>query len=199
GPLARLHVLARNTEFAVTLLAEGLAALAVRGLQCGRVHLVFPLVPGVACGHARAGALLELGQRRAGQHVGVPRLEVRSGRRPTRGGQHTLQHLPRDMLVGESAHRPSARDRLIDVQDQPPSAPLSLSTSLMLTTVSVSFNLNQSAHYRTRISRHERVRQILASLPFAKRKVTVSSTASARPVRWRVVSNRYSNEPSVDR
>src|SRR5262249_50636974 len=66
GPLARLHVLARNTEFAVTLLAEGLAALAVRGLQCGRVHLVLPLVPGVACGHARAGALLELGQRRAG-------------------------------------------------------------------------------------------------------------------------------------
>src|SRR5262249_50286559 len=66
GPLARLDVLARNTEFAVPLLAEGGSALAVRGLQRGRVHLVFPLVPGVACGHALASELLELDQRRPG-------------------------------------------------------------------------------------------------------------------------------------
>src|SRR5262245_34473773 len=60
GPLARLHVLARDTEFAVTLLAEGGSALAVGGLQCGRVRLVFPLVPGVAGSHGFAGAFLEL-------------------------------------------------------------------------------------------------------------------------------------------
>src|SRR5262249_24936286 len=61
GSLARLHVLARNTEFAVTSLAKGSSALAVGGLQCGWVHLVLPLVPGVVCSHAFAGALLELG------------------------------------------------------------------------------------------------------------------------------------------
>src|SRR5215831_1737970 len=66
GSLARLRILARNTEFAVTSLAEGSSALSVRGLQRGRVHLVFPLIPGVARGHALAGELLELGQRRAG-------------------------------------------------------------------------------------------------------------------------------------
>src|SRR5260221_7127615 len=49
-----------------------------------------PLVPGVACGHALAGAPLELDKRPAGQYVDVPRLDVRSGRRPSRGGQHAL-------------------------------------------------------------------------------------------------------------
>src|SRR5580692_7551564 len=78
-PLARLPVLARNAERAVALLAEGGSALPVRGLHRGRVHLVLPLVPGVAVAHALDGARLELGQRRAGQHVGVPRLDVRSG------------------------------------------------------------------------------------------------------------------------
>ena len=36
------------------------------------------------------------------------------------GGQDALQRLPRDRAVGEPAHRPSARDRLIDVHDRPP-------------------------------------------------------------------------------
>src|ERR1700761_7989811 len=76
-PLARLPVLARNAECAVALLAEGGSALAVRGLQRERVHLVLPLVPGVAVGDTLDGARLELGQRRAGEHVGVPGLDVR--------------------------------------------------------------------------------------------------------------------------
>src|SRR6516162_50068 len=116
-PLARFPVLARNAECAVALLAEGGSALRVRGLQRGRVHLVLPLVPGVAVGNALDGVRLELGQRRAGQHVGVPRLDVRSGRRPTCGGQHALKHFPRHRLVFESAHRPSACDGLIYVHD----------------------------------------------------------------------------------
>src|SRR5262249_20305730 len=44
---------------------------------------------------------------------------VRSGRRPSRGGQHALEHLSRDGLVGESAHRPSARNRFVDVHCLP--------------------------------------------------------------------------------
>lgn len=120
GPLARLPVLTRDPERAVALPAEGGSALLVRRLQRGRVHLVLPLIPGVARGQALAGALLELGQRLAGQHVDVPGLEVRSGRRPGRGGQHALQQLPRDLPAGESAHRPAARDRLVHLHDQRP-------------------------------------------------------------------------------
>src|SRR5262249_61991294 len=70
GSLARLHILARNTEFAVTSLAEGSSALAVRGLQRGRGHLVFPLVPRVARGHPPASEALQPGPRRAGYHLG---------------------------------------------------------------------------------------------------------------------------------
>ena len=120
GPLTGLQVLARNAECAVALLGKGVSPLAVRGLQFGRVHLVLPLVPGVAGGHPLDGQLLELCQRRAGQHEGVPGLDVGSGRRPSRGGQHSLQHLFRDRLVGETAHRPSARDCLIYVHDRLP-------------------------------------------------------------------------------
>src|SRR5262245_23036246 len=86
GPLARLQVPARDAERAVALRAEGRLALAVRGRQRGGIHLVLPLVPRVARGHALAGEPLELGQRCAGQHVDVPRLDVRSGRRPSRRG-----------------------------------------------------------------------------------------------------------------
>src|SRR5262249_18845303 len=121
-PLARLPVLARNAERAVALLAEGGSAVPVRRLQRARIHLVLPLVPRVAVGHALNGVRLELGQPRAGQHVDLPRLDVRSGRRPSRGGQHTLQHLPRHRLVFESAHRPSACDCLIYVHDRLPTA-----------------------------------------------------------------------------
>src|SRR5262249_28034398 len=47
---------------------------------------------------------------------------IRTATKPRRTAR--APDLPRDMLVGESAHRPSARDRLIDVQDRlPPSAP----------------------------------------------------------------------------
>jgi len=84
GPLACLQVTARDAERAVALRAEGRLALAIRGRQRGWIHLVFSLVPRVARGHAFAGEPLELGQRRAGQHVDVPRLDIRSGRRPSR-------------------------------------------------------------------------------------------------------------------
>ena len=47
-----------SAERAVALLAEGGSALSVRGLQHGRVHLVLPLVPGVAVGHALNGCVL---------------------------------------------------------------------------------------------------------------------------------------------
>ncbi len=88
-----------------------------------RVHR--HLVPGVGCRHALTGAPLELGQRPTGHHVGAPRLDVRSRRRPSRGGQDPLQHLPRNGPVAEPAHSPPARDRLIDIQDclPPASAP----------------------------------------------------------------------------
>src|SRR5262245_60133232 len=114
GPLTRLPVLTRNAECAVALMDEGGSALAVGGLPCG-------LVAGITCSHAYAGALLELGQRRAGHYVDVSRLEVRSGRRPSRGGQHALQHLLRQRPIGESAHRSSAHDRLRHVHDRPTS------------------------------------------------------------------------------
>ena len=126
GPLARLPVLARNAECAVALLAERGSALPVRGFQRGRVHLELPLVPGVTGSHALDGELLELRQRRAGHHVNVPWLKVGSGRRPRRRGKHALKHLSRDALVGESAYRPSARYRLIDVHNR-----LSYVSSLM--------------------------------------------------------------------
>src|SRR5215469_4538351 len=58
-PLARFQVFARNAECPVALPAEGGSALSVRGLQRGRVHLVLPLVPGVAVGHALDGERLE--------------------------------------------------------------------------------------------------------------------------------------------
>src|SRR5262249_5330023 len=74
--LARFQVLARNAECAVALPAEGRSALSVRGLQRARVHLVLPLVPGVAVAHAPDGVRLEFGQRPAGDHVDFPRLDV---------------------------------------------------------------------------------------------------------------------------
>src|SRR5215831_9307362 len=52
-----------------------------------------------------------------GEHVDVPRLDVRSGGGPSRGGQHALQNLPRHSLVFESAHRPSACDCFVYVHD----------------------------------------------------------------------------------
>ena len=76
--LARLPVVACNAERAVALLAEVRSTLAVWGPQCGRIHLVLPLVPGVSVGHAFDRARLEFDERRAGQHVDVPRLNVRS-------------------------------------------------------------------------------------------------------------------------
>ena len=71
---------ASNAERAVAILAERGSAFPVRRLQRARIHLVLPLVPRVAVGHALNGVRLELGQPRAGQHVDLPRLNVRSGR-----------------------------------------------------------------------------------------------------------------------
>src|SRR5262245_52748915 len=114
-PLARFQVLTRNAKCAVALLAEGGSALSVRRLQRGRVHLVLPLVPGVAVAHSLDGVRLKFGKRRAAQHVDVPRLDVRSRRRPGGGGQDALNYLFRDGLVGESAHRPSTGNRFVDI------------------------------------------------------------------------------------
>jgi hypothetical protein len=120
GRLTRLPVIPRNTECAVALLADRGSALAVWGFRCGRVHHELPLVPRIASSHPLGGELLELSQRCAGHSVDVPGLRVRSRRRPCCGGQHALQHLCRQRPVGEAPHCPSARDRLIDVQDRLP-------------------------------------------------------------------------------
>jgi hypothetical protein len=49
--------------------------------------------PWVGHSHALDRSMLEFDQRCAGHHLDVPRLQVRSGWRPRRGGQHALEHL----------------------------------------------------------------------------------------------------------